>query len=546
MGNTFLTTQLADFFKPTTPGFQAIWLTPREQSSITKQNINVEPVRNLRQITRGTEIFFGGTIEFLGDAPSSSEIVDAITVLIERRNRDLVSLVINTGNSELGLVYVVLVEGDSPQASHAPSSSPSAWPESFLRNPNGVVGQGKRQFNEGPGAALIILAIASVAILTMLIFIFATRATRNNRGPSNDIGNSNINAEGRAEMVLANSAGKRPNISGDLNDDAEISIVSSVTDWNDYADHVIQHADTGGEVELNNRSVDNRSGMLLSAAAINCRGTMTLDKEENNYDIPKPWMSALHGDNSSITSQHKHAEDGALSDDDDSISHGHQGGFPQYNDGAFPTRDSCSVPRASSHIGTVAEDEQSDSQPSPRDIVQTFSHETSSLNQFISDLVWLEKKIAEENAKEATGVEPNEGSQGSGIDHADSYSYDCDAFSPRTLSDEESSLTTSHEGRASSCAASTSNSQAMSIICRDCYIPPGNLDIEITSTKDGPVIKSIGDRSLVGHLHVGDLIMALDNEDTRSLSAEAMATALSKRVSFQRKLTLLHFGGTRG
>jgi len=85
----------------------------------------------------------------------------------------------------------------------------------------------------------------------------------------------------------------------------------------------------------------------------------------------------------------------------------------------------------------------------------------------------------------------------------------------------------------------------MSIVCRDCYIPPGNLDIEIASTKDGPVIKSIGDKSLGGHLNVGDLIMALDDNDTRCLSAEELATTLSSRSSFQRKLTLLHFGGTQ-
>ena len=83
-----------------------------------------------------------------------------------------------------------------------------------------------------------------------------------------------------------------------------------------------------------------------------------------------------------------------------------------------------------SHIGTITQHEHSED---PNDIVQTFSQETcsskSSLNQFISDLVWLEKKIAS----------ANEGSQKS----VDSLSYNCAEFSPRTLSDEDSSLTMS-------------------------------------------------------------------------------------------------------
>ena len=64
---------------------------------------------------------------------------------------------------------------------------------------------------------------------------------------------------------------------------------------------------------------------------------------------------------------------------------------------------------------------------------------------------------------------------------SDSYSYECEPYSPRSLSDADSTM------------ASVSNSQARSIVCRDCHIPPGFLDIEITSTKDGPVISGIRD-----------------------------------------------------
>ena len=184
------------------------------------------------------------------------------------------------------------------------------------------------------------------------------------------------------------------------------------------------------------------------------------------------------------------------------------------------------------------------SKQSSQNIVQTFSQDTfsskSSLNQFISDLVWLEKKITGENSNEMTQVDYKKEGQESNESRsdADSYSYVCDDFSPRTLSDESS-----HTFSLISNMTSTNNSQAMSVVCRDCYMPPGDLDIDIASTKDGPVIKRIGDKSL-NALNVGDLIMALDDKDSRSLSAEAMSMELSSRVNFQRKLTLLHFGGT--
>jgi len=521
--DTFYSAQLADYYNKDGDYFQAINLTPGEQSSITQRAaIAQEPVRNLRQITRGSEIIFDGTIEFLGDAPSSSEIIDVITFLSEENNDVLVSNIVGTGNSELSHVFVVLVEEDSAPTSQTPSLSPSNWSENFLRNPNGIVGPGEGEADEGTDIAWIIIAIVGVATLTMLSFVFAN-SRRYNRGANNINANSNINTQGRNEMVPVTPASNTA-------DNAESSMVSSVTDWEGGST-----LDEKYEVELEN--VD--SGMLRSAAAINCIGTMTLEKEDNSV-VPKSWLNALHGDNSSIISPHQEVAAGygleASSDDDSStenVSDGHHGGFPRRNDGAFPTRNVNDW----SHIGTVTEDDLSDSKPSAYDIVQTLSQETdaskSSLNQFISDLVWLEKKISDENAKEATRVNPKEGSQGSGIQIADSYSYDCDEFSPRSLSDEESTIT------------SAANSQAMSIVCRDCYIPPGNLDIEIASTKDGPVIKSIGDKSLGGHLNVGDLIMALDDNDTRCLSAEELATTLSSRSSFQRKLTLLHFGGTQ-
>ncbi len=119
--------------------------------------------------------------------------------------------------------------------------------------------------------------------------------------------------------------------------------------------------------------------------------------------------------------------------------------------------------------------------------------------------MWLEQTIADENAQEATVVVVNEkGQDNNALLKSDSYSYECEPYSPWSLSDGDSIV------------ASISNSQTRSVVCRDCHVPPGLLDVEITSTKDGPIISGIRDGSLAGHFHVGDLIMALDDRDTHA------------------------------
>ena len=374
-------------------------------------------------------------------------------------------------------------------------------------------------------------------------------------------------------MVIETNRVTKSNVAGDLNDNAERSILSSVTDWNEYNENVTYHAgEPVGSTLDEQYEVEIGGDRLQSAAAINCVGTMSVDKEQKI--IPKSWLCALNGggDNESMMSmspfpekeggdktgeekteelnvcqERPEEQDQDVSDDDSSIDEhagcGWNGCFPRSDEGAFPTRldtptrqdDPEAVNQDWSHIGTVTDDASSSKPSAARDLAQTLSHETdaskSSLNQFISDLVWLEKKISDENAKGTTGSKSKQESYLGSLAIADSYSYECDEFSPRSNSDEESTI------------ASGVNSQAMSIVCRDCYIPPGNLDVEIASTKDGPVIKKLGDKTLGGHLNVGDLIMALDDNDTRSLSAEAMAKALSSKAGLQRKLTLLHFGG---
>ena len=563
--NSFYNVALTEHYNKDNEYFRGIDLVPVTHNSITQG----EPVRNLlrqgaqrkmQQGVSGTNILYDGTIEFVGDTqPSSSEIVGVITALSREQNTDLVSSILSTGNPELSNVYMVVVEEDlfvyipstpggsqEPSSSQNPSSSPSSLSESFLRNPDAIQGGtgGINSGKGGPDTATIVMIIVVVATVTMLIFAFASRSRRSDRG---DQGHG-----ARSEEIASFPVSrKNANISNDLDGDA---IVSSAL--NEYAQG---NANPEGSVPEEESKVedmelqgygDNRGAR--TAAEMNCVGTMSVDKEHGNEVIPKLWLNAMHGDNSSIIS-HKLPSQlrgdesyglGLASSDDTStenFSQSNCGGFPGYSDGAFPcnTRELASHPvRADgSHIGTVEEDDTlSASKTTAKDIVRTLSQETddpskASLNQFISDLVWLEERIAQENAKEE--VEINlKGSQ-----DADDYSYECDTFSPRSFSDDDS--------KGSTITSITNSQAAMSIVCRDVYVPPGNLAIEISSTKDGPVIKQIKDISLLGHLNVGDLILSLDDRDTRSLTAEQLATSLSSRASFKRKLTLLQFGGKR-
>jgi len=346
---------------------------------------------------------------------------------------------------------------------------------------------------EGSDTTLIIMTVAGVATLTMLIIVFATQKRRKHEAleePLSPVSNSSF-------------------IPCDIIDNQDRYVVSTVTGWNDHAHIELQDDVNDGPLP--------KSSELQSVAEINCKGTMTLEKECSSV-LPGSWLNALHaGDSREAPSELE-----ASSVDDTSTEN-----FSDSNQGAFPTPVSKYLD--SSHIGTLDE----------HDIEQASSQETeeskSSLNRFISDLVWLEQKIADENAQEATEVIDTEEKQvkNDELQQSDSYSYECEPFSPRSLSDTDSIIT------------SASNSRASSIVCRDCHFPPGLLDIEITSTKDGPIISGIRDDSLLGHLNVGDLIMALDDRDTRSLTADQMAAALSSRSTLQRKLTLLHFGGVR-
>ena len=73
------------------------------------------------------------------------------------------------------------------------------------------------------------------------------------------------------------------------------------------------------------------------------------------------------------------------------------------------------------------------------------------------------------------------------------------------------------------------------------YAPPGPLGIVIDTTAEGPMVHSLKPTSrLAGLLQPGDLVVGLDDIDTRGMTAATLTRLMAKRSQqAQRKITLL-------
>ena len=434
----------------------------------------------------------------------------------------------------------------------------SSWSEILQNNPNGI--QTQHQKLEAPTRDLTVYLTIAAAIATIatLIIVFATRRRSRRATPDRN--------------------------------------VSPITNNDDVEDRSICLNEYFHDASLDGSKVQGyevgKSGTLPTAAEINLRGTITLEKndsilpkswstqqsfvneivksaslldgrERGGYEetmekeddagisgregtvVSKSWMDTLlsgvgcqpnHASQGSCASQDS-SIDARFSADDSSTEDYSHGDSSRNRDGAFPTNNARNVSGLDwSYIGTV--DEDADESGIERVLSEETDESKSSLNRFISDLVWLEKRIADDTEKSKIGVSGvGVGAGGGGrpkasndIERSDSYSYECDSFSDGSLSADGMTV------------PSAANSAAVSITVRDCYVPAGRLNVDVASTKDGPVISCIRDESLCEHFDVGDLIMAVDDLDTRSLTGEQMASKLSSCSGFQRKITILRLG----
>lgn len=190
------------------------------------------------------------------------------------------------------------------------------------------------------------------------------------------------------------------------------------------------------------------------------------------------------------------------------------------------------VLRTDANLSPEADFENSKTPKSEATKESVASSRASASRQLINDLVWLENKIA--------GVRQSSTLGAPGIENADSLSYvsnDNDGFASAPSHDE------SHDGEEDPTVSTGQNNSVMSsIVCRDCFAPPGKLHIVIHSTKDGPAVHTVKEgSSLEGHIFPGDLIISVDNVDTRSFTAEQVMKMMASKGDKERKITVLHF-----
>jgi len=525
--------------------FAGINLVAADDRLVFRELPNNELVRHLRQTrrqsekVRGTEIIYDGTASFFDIAPTPSSIAKTVIATSTAFNDYLVANIISTGNPELASVSFVYAEQYEEDGTELQNLLPT------LNSPNGINEAVEEELPEGTKAAMIIITAAGVTMLTMIILVLTSRRQqeRSNRDQTT------------FQVATRFPITTRPPAETDL------SVVSSLTEncATGYQDENIltvyrNSNDRGKDEKLPS---DNR-GSLKSVAEINCRGTFSLEKEDDSV-LPKSWLKALHADeksNASLVStesayHHKTVPVPVL--DTSGVSrepseHG-CGGFSKFplspkllctavDCGGSRTNNIYTVASSYSVIDTEATDEEHEEHVTSKnggfptfgmtpaskllavDDMSSSSNETNmhststSATQFIRDLVWLENKIAMENTT----------------------NNNLDELERRV------SVTNTKDTK----SANVKESEALSVACRDCFIPSGSdvLDgIDIEKTPDGPTVTRIADGSLLqGHLKPGSRIVAIDDVDTKNAPADLIVSLLTSTSKPTHKVTVLQFG----
>eukprot|EP00979_Chaetoceros_neogracilis_P004137 scaffold724_cov264-Chaetoceros_neogracile.AAC.11 len=143
-----------------------------------------------------------------------------------------------------------------------------------------------------------------------------------------------------------------------------------------------------------------------------------------------------------------------------------------------------------------------------------------SSKQLIHDIVWLEKKIKDVRARVDR------------LDGDESHTTGSLPISP---------MASETMNRSIGSPESSGSSISANIICRDVFAPPGKLQIIIRSTKDGPAILHVKPRSVLnGQIFAGDLIVSVNDVDTRAYDAEDVMELMAQSSTSDRKITVLH------
>ena len=156
-------------------------------------------------------------------------------------------------------------------------------------------------------------------------------------------------------------------------------------------------------------------------------------------------------------------------------------------------------------------------------------------------LASAQPSVLGEDASAVTGSSDKDGED-------NSYAYSLDAGNMDQQSAMAGNATKSGsggDGLDKSESGSEMSSHAMSslrqnMVSRTVIAPPGKLGIVIDTTLEGPVVHKVNPQSpLEGTLFPGDIIVAIDDVDTRAMSASAITALMVRTANLRRKLTVL-------
>ena len=101
-----------------------------------------------------------------------------------------------------------------------------------------------------------------------------------------------------------------------------------------------------------------------------------------------------------------------------------------------------------------------------------------------------------------------------------------------------------YDDRTISSMASSQLSMNGNLLRSDCYAPAGKLGIAIDTVNGHPVVHRVrGDSPLSGVLRRLDVIAAIDDEDTLSMSAGDVTTLMARKMDQRRKITFIRGKG---
>jgi len=193
--------------------------------------------------------------------------------------------------------------------------------------------------------------------------------------------------------------------------------------------------------------------------------------------------------------------------------------------------------QSTSHAQTTGQSTRSESQVPPQRLANRGSGASSGDSKYEADSVMLSDMHSHIGSETVAGADTM------------SYAYSLDHGIDPSLSSGNTDYYTQNSYQAAGGGAHFPSEIPMmggrkkgngNKISRECFAPPGKLGIVIDTSPEGPVVHKVNPGSpLEGIVWPGDIIIAIDDVDTRPLSATEITALMVENMNQRRKLAIL-------